>query len=348
MRIPERPADLTPEWLTAALEGETVLEFESRGRLTGLSALTERIALTYAPGAVGPQSIIAKFSSENLELRRRSANYLREVRFYQNVAHRSLLRTPHCYYADIDAESGFHVLLLEDLGRSAATRNQCTPQQARLAVVEIAKFHAEWWENAALVELDWIPSPTYDTDVWQGLHDEWWPEFLRRADGAIPPPKVEIAERLGPKRAEIMTELFGGSPRTLIHRDYHHNNMVFGRDQERIPFAVLDWQGMSFGRGVWDVAYFMCQSLDVETRRSIEEELLHAYHDALISGGVIEYKYEQCLKDFRLALLQRFGSLISTIAAMPFSQEVIQGHVDILLPRNFALVLDYNAGELLT
>lgn len=51
--------------------------------------------------------------------------------------------------------------------------------------------------------------------------------------------------------------------------------------------------------------------------------------------------------DYRLALLDRFGSLISTIAAMPFTREQIQMHIDIFLPRNSAAILDNKAGELL-
>jgi hypothetical protein len=45
--------------------------------------------------------------------------------------------------------------------------------------------------------------------------------------------------------------------------------------------------------------------------------------------------------------LQRFTALISTIGAMPFSEEQRRFHVDILLPRNSAALLDHNAGELL-
>ncbi len=59
------------------------------------------------------------------------------------------------------------------------------------------------------------------------------------------------------------------------------------------------------------------------------------------------YGFEACLLDYRYCLLQRFGALISTIAAMPFSQEQLRLHVDVLLPRNSAAILDSGAGELL-
>ena len=74
-------------------------------------------------------------------------------------------------------------------------------------------------------------------------------------------------------------------------------------------------------------------------------ELLGAYYQILIDNGVQGYTFGQY---DRLSLLDRFGSLISTIAAMPFTKEQLQIHIDIFLPRNSAAILDNNAGELLT
>ena len=59
------------------------------------------------------------------------------------------------------------------------------------------------------------------------------------------------------------------------------------------------------------------------------------------------YSIDQCLHDYKLCLLHRFGSLISTIAAMPFTPEQIQMHIDIFLPRNVAALLDHDAASLL-
>ena len=84
-----------------------------------------------------------------------------------------------------------------------------------------------------------------------------------------------------------------------------------------------------------------------EDRRAIEMDLLRAYHQILVDHGIQGFTFEQCLHNYRLSLLHRFGALISTIAAMPFTKEQIQMHIDILLPRNIAAILDHNAGALL-
>ena len=75
-------------------------------------------------------------------------------------------------------------------------------------------------------------------------------------------------------------------------------------------------------------------------------DLLATYHRVLSEGGVRDYPFEQCLHDYRLSLLRRFGSLISTIAAMPFTREQIELHVDVLLPRCCAALLDHEGVDL--
>ena len=136
-------------------------------------------------------------------------------------------------------------------------------------------------------------------------------------------------------------------PRTLVHSDYKLDNLVFGARQGNAPLVVLDWQLMRRGRGVFDVAFFLSQNLEPRERRSVEMDLLTAYHRILLDDGVRAYTFEQCLYDYRMSLLGRFGALISTIAAMPFTREQIEMHIDVLLPRCCAAILDHDAGELL-
>lgn len=100
--------------------------------------------------ADAPRSLIAKFSASDPEIRKRwQRSYEREVWFYQKMAPHVELRTPHCYYSDIDTENGEHVLLLEDLApaRSPAWEEGCSLAQTEHAIQQIAKFHATWWES---------------------------------------------------------------------------------------------------------------------------------------------------------------------------------------------------------
>jgi hypothetical protein len=76
-------------------------------------------------------------------------------------------------------------------------------------------------------------------------------------------------------------------------------------------------------------------------------DLLHDYLRILGDHGVQNYSFDDAMYDYRVSLLDRFGSLISTIAAMPFTKEQIRLHVDVLLPRTIAAILDHDCRSLL-
>jgi hypothetical protein len=172
--------------------------------------------------------------------------------------------------------------------------------------------------------------------------------FIEKTEHLLPESIKEIGENFGPHRVPFEHWLFNKPPRTLIHGVYHLSNLVFGPPEEGVPFAVLDWRLMRCGRGVRDAAYFLNENLPIEDRRSVEIGLLRDYHRILTDNNVRGYSFEQCLHDYKLSLLQRFRALVFTIAIMPFSNDAIQMHVDILLPRNIAAILDHNAGDLLS
>lgn len=71
-------------------------------------------------------------------------NYLREVRFYQDIAPRLKVRVPACHHAEIDSNKTEFVLVLEDLSpaRPGDQIQGCTVEETALAVVEAARIHA--------------------------------------------------------------------------------------------------------------------------------------------------------------------------------------------------------------
>lgn len=357
MGIPSSLGDLTPEWFTevlregGAIERERVTAF-SLGHQTdreGLTAQTRRIALQYDIAAdPAPRTVILKLSSSTPALRQRpntQAAYCREVGFYQHVAP-TCADVPRCYHASYSAETGDHVLVLEDLDSlSSGDRvGGCSMEQAELAVRHIAAFHASWWESRQLDCLDWLadPKPPQD-DERAALHSRWWPDFLVKAGHMLPDSLHDSGRRLGEHRGEILRHL-SSRPRTLVHSDYHLDNLMFGEDVDQM--AIVDWQFLSKGRGIWDVGFFLCQSLRSDDRRAAEDELLRLYVESLAAQGV-SYALEICAEDYRYCLLRRFGALISSIAAMPFTPKQIQMHIDVLLPRCVSALLDQDAASLL-
>ncbi|MEZ4520770.1 MAG: phosphotransferase [Thermomicrobiales bacterium] len=362
LNIPGTETGLTPEWLTSALRAsstighETVVaavETEPVGNDMGFFSQLSRLRLDYeGPQNGAPLKMIAKLSAASPELRQRPntvGRYESEVRFYQHLAGQTTLPVPACYYADIEIESGYHVLLLEDLApaQPGSKHAGATAEQAELAVTSIAAFHAIWWESPRMAELEWLVDPSFDHDELVEAHAGWWPEFLRKAGHQLPDEMIALGERLGHYRAELFEKLWFTAPRTLTHADYSLGNMLFASPDSGRPFTVIDWQSVSRRRGTWDVAWFFSQNMEPNRRAAIEMDLLERYVEILADNGVRGYDFDQCHHDYKLCLLHRFGSLISTIAAMPFTPDQIQMHIDVLLPRNIAAILDNDAASLL-
>ena len=89
--VVERPGDLTPEWLTAAIGAGTITEFTVERIGTGQMSECYRIELTYAAGEDGPATVILKVAATDPVSRQTGLAlglYEREVRFYSEVAPR--------------------------------------------------------------------------------------------------------------------------------------------------------------------------------------------------------------------------------------------------------------------
>src|SRR5205085_11930460 len=104
----------------------------------------------------------------------------------------------------------------------------------------------------------------------------------------------EIVDRIDELRKRIAQP-----PLTLIHFDARLDNLMFG------PSSVvfLDWQLVMHGRGVQDLAYFVGGGLTSEVQATEWEGLLSRYHDRLCASGVGNYSWDDCLQDYREAVL---------------------------------------------
>jgi len=359
--IPTAPGELTPEWLTGALRETGAItnaavrscQAEALGEGVGFVAQLARLTVEYddvEPGA--PLSLIAKLPAagpEGRELARLFRLYEREVRFYKDLAHKVQLRAPRCYYSDIDTETNEFVLLLEDLS-PAAVGDQltgCSAAQLDLALDELAKFHAGWWEQPGLRELDWMPLLNDSTIVGTILqsYQDIWPQFVERYGSRLPPARHRIAERFG-KHAATIVEQLSAPQLTITHGDYRLDNMFFGSAAGQTPLSVIDWQVSARGRGAFDVGYFLTGTLEPEERRVRERDLLRRYHTILAKNGVQGYDFEDCWRDYRLSTLYCLAyAVIAGSVDLANERGLALGHA--IVERDFAAVEDLDAVDLL-
>jgi aminoglycoside/choline kinase family phosphotransferase len=305
MSIPATTRSITADWLTDTMHRSGQLDTAAQVAtvvhepIAGVGLLSEvaRLRMTYRGGAAdGPATVIAKGAVEAPENRRMAMSvgcYEREVRFYQDVAPRLGVRVPGCLAADLDNETGEFVLLLEDLTDVGAgdQLTGATLEQARVAVDQMALFHATWWNSPELDRggrLGWIP--TLDSElnlagcpVIRGC----WEPFVARYADRIGADGVALGAWVQEHCEEIYYRAAGG-PLTVVHNDFRMDNLLFDALDPSRPggFAVIDWQLVVAGSGVSDLQYFLTASLPIATRRATECQLLNRYAARLAEHGI--------------------------------------------------------------
>lgn len=302
------PQAIDAGWITAVLQHagvDAVVDRVSAKAIgTGQIGDSVRFELGYAQAPTGaPASLVGKFPSASEDSRAtgvRLGNYLREVRFYQQLAPTAHIRTPRCWFTDVDEATSDFVLIMEDLA-PAEPGDQLrgvTLEQARRVIVEAAKLHASHWDDADLDELAWVSGakaapPSAATPESAAL---LWQAFKARYEARLQPAWSEVGDRL--------TANFGGllegrdGPRCLTHNDFRPDNMMFESARGGAPVTVLDWQSFAYGVGATDVAYFLAGALPVDLRRRNEAELLDLYHRTLLAEGVRGYGRDELARDY--------------------------------------------------
>lgn len=340
--LPATPAEITPGWLTSVLREAGVLERaeitqvvwervgEERGFTGSLARLHLRSAAAREEGA--PSSLIAKFPTAPQEtpstyrvvqqqasaaLQHYYERCAREVWFYQTVAPLGGVPTPRLYYGAADDATGRVVLLLEDVhaARGGDVLQGCSAREAALVLQAIAPFHARWWTNPHPKAFAWLPQWVGDPRARQERYNQQVGLFLERFGQRLPAFVLEAIDRLRFGYERVLTRL-AEVPATLIHADLHLDNILFLPTGSAPPITVLDWQGISLGPAVVDVAPFLCGSLTVEQRRAAEADLLRQYHALLVEHGVAGYSAQQLREDCRLALLRHLAGIVGWLGSV--------------------------------
>jgi aminoglycoside/choline kinase family phosphotransferase len=232
--------------------------------------------------------------------------YEREVRFYTMLGGKMTFRIPRCYAAAFDAGSGLSLLILEDLtglenGNSIAG---CSGERAESIVRMLARFHAAWWNNPELANLDWLnQTNNLEDQTRERMLLRYW-EGLCQAIGDDKKPAIDaITARLSGYWS-VMTTRMDRSPLTLVHGDFQLSNLFFDPQWPEADPIVTDFQAVSFSRAAaYDLGFFMGHSLDSQVRRAHEARLLDAYYTTLLNHGVQDYPYAEFLDDYRFGIL---------------------------------------------
>ena len=220
-----------------------------------------------------PNSVFVKlqpFVPEQRKFLRQIGLGVAEARLYAEVGNELPVRAPRVWHSDYDRSEGAFVMVLEDLDASGCRFTGLSDDDildvAASAMDELATLHAAYRGH----ELPWLRTPS-------GMRRKpKTPEMASRRAQFVVSAVDQFADdmpsvfrRLGDLYAERSLDiiaLFSDGERTLIHGDTHSANLFV--DAGRTGF--YDWAVAGRGPGVRDVAYFLCNSLPVATRRKEE------------------------------------------------------------------------------
>ncbi len=301
MDIPVRPDDITPAWLTAALQerhpGARVASVEVifTAEVTNAHA---RLAVGYDEPAGAPPTLFCKL----LPLDERRASIAatrmgpREVRFYRDLAPQLALRVPGVHVGLLDEADDSFVLLMEDLEANGCRVSDGTwgvdTDAAAEALEGLAEVHARYEDPARRsAEVPWIPEPqfgsTYGSVMLQfGLDNHR--ERLSDTFAAI--------ANLYINQGRALFDLWTDGPKTVIHGDTHIGNVFF--DGPKVGF--LDWGIINVNTPMREVSYFLNMAMDIEARRRDDVRLIRHYLDVRRALGASTITFDDAWTAHRI------------------------------------------------
>jgi aminoglycoside phosphotransferase (APT) family kinase protein len=298
---------ITPEWMTTILSragrlgDAVVVDVQHEPCGTGQLADSYRLRLSYDVPGSGPATLVGKFASKDATSRafgQQSGYYRSEIGFYRELASGLGMSIPVPVHAALaDNETDF-VLLMEDLApaRRVDQLDGCSAAESALVLEQAAVLHARSWRSADLAAREWLKGPV---SAFTQVTDQF-ADVLRRFSEL----SADLVSASDLREAARLVEYAGpwkrvfSDPQCLWHSDLRADNVLFEVGGGARPVAVLDWQGVGFGRGSIDVAYWLGTSMRTEERRVHERELVRRYHAALQRNGV-DYGFERCWQDYR-------------------------------------------------
>lgn len=362
--LPTTTSEITADWLTEVLHASATLpasatvasvDIDPAAAGVGFMGEVGKLNLSYDGDAGScPRTMMAKFPTQNPDIKammRPTRVYEREHRFYAELAADTTVRTPEVYHVTCntsadEAVDEEYLILMEDLGDLTLGDQLAgvSVDQARAALVGLASHHARFWDGAGMENADFIPVINGPLNK-QGepIYAASLPGFKEVFADALRPEMVPYADAYGKSHPKLL-DLFGAMPHTLVHFDYRADNLFFEADG---TVVVIDWQSISQGGGAADVAYFLSQNLSVEDRRAHEDELLHAYHDALGTAGVTGYEFDQFFQDYRVGVIYGWIIPVFAVGTLDSSSERAMALWTAVIERVQAAIFDHKAYEFL-
>ena len=348
--FPLSPHDISLEWLNSTMNRTGVfdaeiasIELDPVESGFGVLSDTAILKLRFSSASSGPYKTLFVKSSHQEEVKRLQIHklgyYEREIFFYREIAHKSGIPVPKCFYASIEPDTGHSLIILEapDDVRPGDDLAVIANADVENVFAKIATFHAQWWQDPALFQ--WTCLQVIDGNIAAQVErwNEIWPHFVERFQTLLGTASIETGERIVKSSDGILKGL-ATSPMTLSHGDFRSDNLLF-RDAPRNTL-IVDWQTISRAPGASDISRYLISSLPVEQRGLCGHNLIESYCMALVNAGVQDYDRDACIRDISLAAAYNLLVQLSRwLRKLPSERR--KRLVAAAVERNFAMIEDY-------
>lgn len=201
---------------------------------------------------------------------------------------------PRGYGSASDRRRGRAIVIMEDLSDRGAEfvplATGCTAAQAVAVAKTFGNLHRQFWMSDRLLIGDlagFSPKSSRTTRI--GPRSWHLLRTIPRSYDDIVPPDMRADARMLIKNRWLIARLLQTYPFSLVHGDTHLGNICFVGAQP----VLFDWQLAACGPVVKDLSYFACTSIDPETRRGIDEELVRSYIAALNADGTTRLTFDE-------------------------------------------------------
>jgi hypothetical protein len=316
-----------------------LLDFEVDTGFGVQSLATEvvRLELTHDHSDCGPASIVVKLPKANAPYVRQGF-YRREALLYEDLFADEDLPVPEFYAAIPGDDPNDITIALEDLNdaHGLSQTDAFSVEEADQVLRALAQVHTRFWHDPCVPDL-YLPPELVQR--WESNVEHGWTPFLDRYGVRLDSTRDSFEWLRG--KMTTMVEHRAGSPATLLHGDFHPENVLLASDPDR-PVVIIDWQTAGSGFGVHDLAIFFTASLTVEDRRTHQDALLRNYHRILTESGTVDLPFDEMFLQFRAATTFAMTKILMKIGG--FGGQLVRDDAlevaDVVFERTLAAVQD--------
>ena len=284
----------------------------------GNTGITVKVSLDYkvlspAPDTAAPKSVVCKFhpTDQRIEAIKRAGAFLTEFNAQKLLAENSEAAIPRCYFVAVADDGGQFNMVCEDLSEQCEAGDQikgCSRNEARAAILELAKLHRQFWKEPGLNDLHWIrPRIPLPENALALLDDRLRKLLTGEQHDIVKQATPRIHDWLGLKPDD----------ETLIHVDCRVDNVLFDHGDAKSPQAYLiDFALVSIGDAVADVAYFLTSSLSPDDRLACEMDMLEL-HTREIAQKDPAYTFERAMASYRENIVSSLYLTMIAAIGMP-------------------------------